>query len=336
MAFKTLGMDGLENEKSEKMKHPKVSIIVAVYNAAKTLSRLVDSLLIQTMHDFEVIFVDDGSTDESACMCENYCNSDSRCRVIHKQNSGVSAARQTGIETARGEYIIHADADDWVEANMLEEMLVAIGNKDVLITDFYSETGRTNIVCQQPTDVENNYQLILDLFNSIHGNCWSKLVRTDIVRKYNLQFYFGIDFCEDLLFWVQAFSYNDIKVAYLNKPFYHYYCPVTHDSLCSAYSKKYVIFGHKIVERLEKILPIEIKNNILRDYKLRIKYGALEHPIYTQKEYDEIFPDVNRYVMRFPTSLINRFCFYLSVHGMYGIATSVYRAKNKITSNHIR
>lgn len=336
MAFKTLGMVGLENEKSEELKQPKVSIIVAVYNAAKTLSRLVDSLLIQTMPNFEVIFVDDGSTDESAYICDQYCNSDSRCRVIHKQNSGVSAARQTGIEVARGEYIIHADADDWVEANMLEEMLVAIKDFDVLITDFYSESEQTKVIRQQPVEIGNNLQLIRDLFNLLHGNCWNKLIRADFIRKYNLQFYSGIDFCEDLLFWVQACVHKDIKVSYLNKPFYHYYCPITHNSLCSGYSRKYVVFGYHIVEKLEKLLPIEIKDDILKEYKLRIKYGAFEHPIYTQKEYDEIFPDINQYVMQFPTSTVNRICFYLSVHGMYGFATYIYKIKNRIIGNYIR
>ena len=82
----------------------------------------LDSLLLQTWSHFEVLLINDGSTDESGVICEEYADKDHRFKVIHKQNEGVSAARQTGIEAASGVYVIHADADDWIESDMLQDL----------------------------------------------------------------------------------------------------------------------------------------------------------------------------------------------------------------------
>mgnify|MGYP001347304787 FL=1 len=100
----------------------KVSIIVPIYNAEKTIKCMLDSLQAQTMSSFEVIIIDDGSTDNSPNICDEYVKKDSRFRVIHQPNAGVAMSRQIGINNAHGEYSIHADADDWIEPTMLEEM----------------------------------------------------------------------------------------------------------------------------------------------------------------------------------------------------------------------
>ena len=101
---------------------PVISIIVAVYKAESCLRRCVDSLLAQTFQDYEILLVDDGSPDRSGEICDEYARKDNRVRVFHKENGGVASARQCGMNNARGEYVIHADPDDWVEPNMLEEL----------------------------------------------------------------------------------------------------------------------------------------------------------------------------------------------------------------------
>ena len=98
---------------------PVISIIVAVYKAESCLRRCVDSLLAQTFQDYEILLVDDGSPDRSGEICDEYARKDNRVRVFHKENGGVASARQCGMNNARGEYVIHADPDDWVEPNML-------------------------------------------------------------------------------------------------------------------------------------------------------------------------------------------------------------------------
>ena len=100
---------------TKSMNMPKVSIIVPVYKAEKYLNRCVDSILAQTFTDFELLLIDDGSPDRSGEICDEYAKKDSRIRVIHKENGGVSSARQRGLDESIGEYTIHADPDDWVE-----------------------------------------------------------------------------------------------------------------------------------------------------------------------------------------------------------------------------
>ena len=96
---------------------PKVSIIVPIYNAEKTLHRCVDSILNQDVTDFELLLIDDGSKDDSAKICDTYAASDNRVRVIHKENSGVSATRNLALNEAKGEYLQFLDADDWITPN---------------------------------------------------------------------------------------------------------------------------------------------------------------------------------------------------------------------------
>lgn len=101
---------------------PKISVIVPVYKAEKYLRKCVDSILNQTFSNFELILVDDGSPDQSGQICDEYAGKDKRINVIHKKNDGVSAARQSGLDASSGDYVIHADPDDWVEPQMLKEL----------------------------------------------------------------------------------------------------------------------------------------------------------------------------------------------------------------------
>ena len=132
----------------------KISVIVPVYNAASTLRKCVDSLLAQTLKDFEVLLVDDGSTDNSGALCDEYAQQNSRVKAFHKSNGGVSSARQFGIDHAQGEYTIHADPDDWVEPGMLEELYKKAkeADADMVICDFYENTYKgQRVVRQKPT-----------------------------------------------------------------------------------------------------------------------------------------------------------------------------------------
>ena len=108
---------------------PKISVIVPVYNTAKYLNRCIDSILSQTFSDFELLLIDDGSTDNSGSICDEYVIQDSRVRVFHKENGGVSLARNLGVNEARGEWIAFIDADDWILDTYLATFVNYI-NKD--------------------------------------------------------------------------------------------------------------------------------------------------------------------------------------------------------------
>ena len=105
------------------MKYKLVSIIVPVYNVEQYLRRCIESILSQTYHNFELILVDDGSTDSSGAICDEYALADERIHVIHKPNGGVSSARNAGIDTAKGEYILFVDSDDRVEPQHISNMI---------------------------------------------------------------------------------------------------------------------------------------------------------------------------------------------------------------------
>lgn len=107
-----------------------ISVIIPVYNAEKWLNRCIDSVLAQTLSDWELILIDDGSTDDSPTICDQAAASDERIRVIHQENQGASLARRNGIAEAKGEYISFVDSDDWVEANYLEVLLTTTRKYD--------------------------------------------------------------------------------------------------------------------------------------------------------------------------------------------------------------
>lgn len=208
----------------------KISIIIPVYNAEKTICRMLDCLLAQTLSDFEILIVNDGSTDNTPQVVESYAEKDTRIRVFHKQNEGVAMARQMGVDKAQGEYCIHADADDWVDPTMLEDMYnkAKQDDADVVIADYFINTKNSEKNCRQKPSSLAPLDVLQDMFdNKIFGSLWHKLVRTDLYRKYDAKFFAGINHCEDLLIWVQLLQHPEIKVSYLPKAFYHY---VTNDS----------------------------------------------------------------------------------------------------------
>ena len=108
---------------------PKISIIVPVYNVEKYLNRCIDSILNQTFDDFELILIDDGSTDKSGEICDKYMKDDSRVKVIHQKNSGPSYARNMGLNLANGDYIGFVDSDDWIDVNMYEHLYLSCLNE---------------------------------------------------------------------------------------------------------------------------------------------------------------------------------------------------------------
>lgn len=318
----------------------KVSVIIPVYNAQGTIKRMLDSFNTQTLTDFEVLMIDDGSTDGSGNILDAYACVDGRFKVFHKSNGGVSSARQYGMEHAQGEYVIHADSDDWVEPNMLEELysMAKTEDADVVICDFYSNKGSMQqYVKQQPTTL-SPHQVMRDLFQQLHGSCWNKLVRRTCYNRLNARFFQGIDYCEDLFFWYQIFSHPSVKIAYLNKAFYHYYCPVGHSSIMGNYNKRFLKMGNMLVRKMEEVLPHgELKDEAIRRFKICQKCGAFEHPIYLAKEYYAIYPECNKYIYSTQQSKINGLLVWLSYkHGFYRIATNIYKLKNLITKKRVR
>lgn len=204
--------------------NPKVSVIVAVYKAENYLRRCVDSLLAQTFIDFEVLLVDDGSPDSSGEICDEYAAKDSRVRVFHKKNEGVSATRQFGIDHALGEYTIHADPDDWVEPTMLEELYAKAKkeNADMVICDFWQKFDNEEevLMIQRPKSIEHR-SVLKEMFQRLHGSCWNKLIKRVCYSDFQVSFPSDLSLSEDLYVMTSLLK-NNIKISYLPEAFYHY------------------------------------------------------------------------------------------------------------------
>lgn len=197
-----------------------------VYNAEKTVERMLDSIISQTFRDWELIAVDDGSTDNSGQILDSYAAKDSRIHVIHKSNAGVAAARQDGIDHAKGIYTIHADSDDWVESRMLEDMLSVAkdDNADIVIADFFTDVeGRPSKVSVQRPESLDATDILHGLYaKGLFGGLWHKLIKKSAYDKANARFHEGINYCEDLLLLTQLLTNSQPKIAYIPKAYYHY------------------------------------------------------------------------------------------------------------------
>lgn len=212
-------MEGLNNI-------PTVSIIMAAYNAEATVGKMVEAILAQTFSDWELVAVDDGSTDGTGTILDGFSNRDSRIRVIHKANGGVAAARQTGIDNARGEYTIHADADDWVEPDMLAELVATArdNDADIVICNYYTDApGEPSREVAQRPDSLDCIEVLYGLYaKGLFGGLCHKLIKKSVYDKEHIRFEPGVNYCEDMLILTRMLLSGNLNIAYHDGAYYHY------------------------------------------------------------------------------------------------------------------
>lgn len=213
----------------------KFSIIVPVYNAEKYLQECVQSVLNQTNQEFELILVDDGSTDSSTKICDNFQEKyPTNIKVIHKKNQGPLAARIEGISKANGEFVIFMDADDFIEESALEiinEYLLSDEQVDVLVYSFRyykndkKENRFRNIANDGKIWSENNKKEIYEklAYSMELNSLWTKVIRLSLLKAdtTDYSFYFGKNMAEDLLFSLYSMTYAR-KIMYADKVLYNY------------------------------------------------------------------------------------------------------------------
>lgn len=190
---------------------PSVSVIVPVYNAEKTLKRCLDSLANQALEELEIICVDDGSTDRSGEICDEYARKDPRFKVFHKKNEGVSATRQFGVDNAAGEYVIHLDSDDYVRHEAYAKLYEAAvsENADIVTCDatIIEKSGQHKMDFQLSDWSHEN--VLKDLILSF-GSVWNRLIRRSLLQKYGIAFPQGFSYGEDKIYLIRllARTYN--------------------------------------------------------------------------------------------------------------------------------
>lgn len=208
---------------------PTVSIIVPIYNAEKHLHRCIDSILNQEYTDFELLLVNDGSTDSCGSICDGYAEKDSRIRVIHKENTGVSDSRNLAIDQARGTYLQFLDSDDWITPDATKLFVRAAEEHrcDLVIADFYRVVGER---LSQKGDIEEDSVMAREEFAShmmenpadfYYGVLWNKLYRREIIEQYHLRMDTAISWCEDFMFNLEYIRHGEVFYA-LQAPVYYY------------------------------------------------------------------------------------------------------------------
>lgn len=204
---------------------PAISVIVPVYNAEKYLRRCVDSILGQTFTNFELLLINDGSTDSSGTICDEYAACDQRVRVFHKPNAGVSSARNLGLDKARGEWITFIDSDDYIDEEFISN-LSSQKECDLAIGDFRIFESDSNFdQCHIQQGRYNYKEIGKILINYIAPNFttpWAKLFKKSIIKKLGLRFDLELIKGEDTIFMFQYLHGVSSLVSVGGNSFYNY------------------------------------------------------------------------------------------------------------------
>ena len=204
-----------------------ISVIVPVYNVEAFLPRCVDSILAQTYDDLEIILVDDGATDGSGALCDAYAAKDSRITVIHKENGGLSSARNAGLDAAAGEYIAFVDSDDWIEPEMYGHMLSLMGKYDAKLVcagryDVSEKTGEKTVgLCPKKEEAVTAEEMVgrIFLWDGCDSSACDKLYHRSLLETFR---YPEGKVCEDVPVTYQIVLKAG-RAVFCDRPFYNYY-----------------------------------------------------------------------------------------------------------------
>ena len=270
------------------MSEPLISIIIPVYNVEKYLPKCLDSVINQTYQNLEIICINDSSPDNSLSILEEYAEKDKRIKIITKDNTGVSNARNSGLDIASGEYIMFIDADDWVSINICEAMynIAKEKNIDVVMCDYikeFSNVSKQNYtfdknICFNKDDVKHKlYRRMIGLYNDELAHpekadnlctIWAKLYKRSIIEDNDIRFYDirKIGTYEDGLFNLDVFRCTN-TVFYVAEGMYHYRKD-NKDSITTKYNKD-IEKQHEVIHRY-MIEYIE-KYNLDNEFKIALQ-----------------------------------------------------------------
>lgn len=262
------------------MNIPKISIVVPIYNVENYLVKCVNSIVNQTLRDIEIILVNDGSTDDSGIICDKFAHFDSRIKVIHKPNSGVSDSRNIGFQNVTAEYVMYLDSDDWIDKETCYDAYQQVkeGDYDLLfwgrVYEYPDKSVIQKIVYEKDTVFEGSElhklqlrmcglidkELSMPTRTDAFGASWGKLYRSNIIRDNNILFVEHNKIgSEDVLFNFMVFQ-KISNAKFLNK-FYNHYRKDNPNSLTINHKSELFVRFLKLFELMEN----EIRNNNLGD-----------------------------------------------------------------------
>ena len=253
-----------------------ISIIVPIYNAENYLERCITSLINQTYKSLEIILINDGSTDNSRDICNNYAKKDKRIKILNQKNSGVSFARNKGLDTAQGQYICFVDSDDYISQEFVEKMYKQVStNKADLAICNINNVSNKGIKSQNSLSYKNNIITKEDYYkniNSFGGFLWNKIFKKNVIG--NLRLEEDIYYCEDELF-VINYVEKCTRITCLQEPLY-FYC--THLNSLSSWKDGWNEKKITIINAKQKSLDILNKYpfSIYKNYYLKYLYTLID------------------------------------------------------------
>lgn len=258
-----------------------ISIIIPVYNAEKYLKECFSSILNQTFNNLEVICVDDGSFDNSKAICNEWCLKDSRFRYVFQENAGVSVARNTGIEKAKGELICFLDADDYIDEHYLEYLLGIMDNHDAAICDLTRDDGlgeKGSVKDESPQKLINDV-----IFERIkHPGLYCFLFKTSIINSYGIRFTEGCIRNEDTEFYIRYLAACENRIAITSYVGY-FYRPNPSSVMAAPLSIK----SFTSIEASGRINDLLFKSSIIDDDGIVLNNGILTYAYTIAKRHDK-------------------------------------------------
>lgn len=262
----------------------KVSIILSVYNKKKYLDKCISSILNQRYKNFELIIVDDGSTDGSSDIIDEYAANDKRVVVLHKKNAGVSSARNDAIDMAAGDYIQFVDADDYVPKDSTEILItnmkkykvdLVVANYYRVVKKYFSKKGdiKTTKILDKISFSET---MMKNPANYYYGVLWNKLYKSSIIKKYNIKMKEDLKWCEDFVFNMEYIQHIKYVLA-ISKAVYYYVN--NDDSLVTS--------------------SMNLPDIINMKFKIFEYYSSFYKNIYNKKEYILKIPNIYKFFIDF-------------------------------------
>ncbi|MGL5015770.1 MAG: glycosyltransferase family 2 protein [Bacteroidales bacterium] len=319
---------------------PKISVIVPVYKVEKYLPKCIDSILAQTFTDFELLLIDDGSPDNSGAICDEYAKKDSRIRVFHKENGGVSSARNLGLDEAKGEWVWFVDGDDWVAEGAIGTIIDTIENNNVDVLQI-SIQGVTNEI--SPIYLDFNKELIeptnvSEFVNklSFNGSVCASIYSRNIIKENYLRFIVGLKLAEDQLF---ILSYLRFCNTIMKSDLLAYYYRMNQESASRSASNTDLIESFSAIIDFEfrdkfsdycdilmirKAISIILNNNSLYSFHKRfISSGIREDSLYSYfKRYN--VPCYIRYTLSIYQNT-KSYMLLVAISNMLHLSLSIYR-----------
>lgn len=271
-----------------------ISLIIPIYNASSYLSSTLETLLSPSSPSIEIILVDDGSTDESPAICDEYARKDGRIKVFHEAHHGVAHSRQVGLDHAIGEYILYVDVDDQVQPDMISEMyqLAEVQQADMVICDYRELTHHGEVYHAQKPTALDGVTILDDILNGrLYGALWNKMMRREWLMKTKASFPQELTMREDLIFLSQCLTYAS-KIAYIPKAFYGY-----ERRNASALTSHYVNESPAYYQQeclwvdliLENQFLLESTRQRLQAYLLELAYITLKSGLFDKPKWNAVF-----------------------------------------------